>query len=57
MTTNGPGNRKLAEQGSAKSRVVELLRAALQIVDQEDFPPEIGARLDHVICTVEELSD
>ena len=36
-------------------RVLGLLTRALQIVDDENLPPEIGARLDHVICSLQEL--
>lgn len=35
-------------------RVLALLEEALKLIDLEDFPAEIGARLDHVICCVRE---
>ena len=38
-------------------RSLELLREALSIADKENWPSEIGARLDHVICSIEELKE
>lgn len=41
----------------AAGQALELLRQALKIVDAEDMPPEIGARLDHVICSLQDFRD
>lgn len=36
-------------------RLLVLLQEALRIADREDLPLEIGARLDHLISTIDEL--
>ena len=41
--------------GNPIDRSLKLLREALSIVDAEGWPAEIGARLDHAICSIEEL--
>lgn len=40
----------------AVDHALTLCREALAIIDQEDLPPHIGARLDHVIADLDELA-
>jgi hypothetical protein len=42
---------------SVHARVTALLSEALAIVDAENLPPSIGARLAEVIEAVQQLSD
>jgi hypothetical protein len=57
MTPPSTPSQALTQDAGAKARCLELLRRALEIVDLEGMPPAIGARLDHVICSIEELKD
>lgn len=41
---------------SELAEALKLLDQALQILDHANVPAEIGARLDHVICSVAELA-
>ena len=42
----------LSEQGK-RAAALRLLRQALQLLDEANAPPELGARLDEVITRVE----
>lgn len=39
------------------ARAVALCREALEMIDQDSFPLEIGARLDHVLSSLLELEE
>lgn len=54
---HGANNWQDEAKQKAADQSLELLRESLKIVDAEETPADIGARLDHVICALQEFRD